>query len=253
MVRRHRGAKPSRLSGIRIDARTGAHAQRQVRGRALRQGAARRHAGCACRHGAVVHDGIDGLGRGGKDHAHGGARDRRSSACGHLHGFGRRAHAGRPGIAHADGEGICGDRAPWARRFALRVGAYRSDDGRRDRIVRDGRRHHPCRAPCAHRVRRKARDPGHDSQGFARRLPNGGIRACAWAHRRYRAACVPASPPCPYPRDPCIASQGVRCRIKRRKACRRSLRRWEPSGADVRIGGGGALRHARAARTGGAR
>ena len=51
----------------------------------------------------------------------------------------------------------------------------RPDDGRRERVLRDARRHQRDRAQGAHRLRWEARHREHDPPEASRRLPVGGI------------------------------------------------------------------------------
>ena len=110
-------------------------------------------------HGVAVLHGIHGQ-RGGREAgAAGRARHRRAPARRRLHRIGRRAHAGGPGVAHADGEGVLRAVERHARGAAAATSLVLTDPttGRRHRVVRHAGRHRPGRARRAHRLRRAAR------------------------------------------------------------------------------------------------
>ena len=97
--------------------------------------------------------------------AAGGGADRRA-------GLGRRAHAGGHPVVDADAAHDHRRRHGQGGGAALHRGADRSDDRRRLRLVRDGRRHHPRRARRDHRLCRR---PGH--RGDDPREAAGGVSA----------------------------------------------------------------------------
>ena len=83
----------------------------------------------------------------------------------------RRAHAGKPVLADADGQDLGRARAPARGGLAVHLGDDPSDHRRRVGVVRDAGRHQPGRTRGADRLRRPARDRADRAREAAGRLP----------------------------------------------------------------------------------
>ncbi len=167
-----RSSSPATWASSRLRERDGSGGGRAHRRRSV----SRASRGASASWSRVLH-GLDGLGRGRDGGAARRARDRRASARGGVHRVGRRAHAGGSRVAHADGEGVVRAGAPCRGEASLHLGAHRSHDGRRDRVVRHAGRRDSGRAARADRLRRASASSGHHQAGAARGLPDGRVRA----------------------------------------------------------------------------
>ena len=191
------------------------------------------------RHGLRVHGRIDGRRRRREGHPGRRARARGADPAGRRQRLGRRAHAGGHAGADAAGQDAGCARAAARGRRPVPVGAVRSDDRRRVRLVRGRRRRQHRRAERAHRVRRVARLGRDDRPGIAARLPALGIPVRARLHRpgrqpaRAARRAGRAAAPAPGPRRGGRRHPGrPRHRDARLPAVLLPARRW-PSGSAI--------------------
>ena len=129
------------------------------------------------RHGLRVHGRLDGIRRRREDRAPRPAVARAEVSAHHRLGVGRRAHAGRRAVAHADGEGRRRARAARRASHSVHLDPHESDDRRRERQLRDARRRDPRRAGRGDRLRRTARDQADARTGPAGGIPDVGVPA----------------------------------------------------------------------------
>ena len=166
-----RRARLRRPEGVPGPADRGADRDRDARRGRVGHGRHRSHRGRAVRHGLRVHGRFDG-GRGrGEGDACRRARARRPDPARGRVVVRRGPDAGghvRPDAAREDAGR---DRTAARRGRAVHQRAHRPDDRWRLRVVCRGRRRERGRAERAHRVRRRARQRGHDLAGAAARLP----------------------------------------------------------------------------------
>ena len=95
----------------------------------------------------------------------------------------RRAHAGEPVLADADGQDLGRARAPARGGPAVHLGADASDHRRRVGLVRHAGRHQHRRTGSADRLRRPARDRADRARKAAGRLPAFGVPGRPWRDR----------------------------------------------------------------------
>ena len=89
---------------------------------------------------------------------------------------GARMHEGILSLMQmAKGEDLRRDRQAQGSGASLHFSPHRPDDGRRERVLCDARRHQRDRAQGAHRLRRAARHREHYPPEASRRLPVGGV------------------------------------------------------------------------------